>query len=229
MKKLNQKGFGLVEIIMLATIIFATGAVGCYIYNKSQSNDETSKPQSGAQPASATKSGEYINKEFGFKFEYPNNPKGVKPSVYNTTKDVAPITGKSYLIGVDVKFSGGFVTKDFALSPDKKDTMPLGFTKYDGCKPKPTDLNQVVLYQTKDVCVAVVASEELGPAMTKKSTVATLIVQKKLVKDSEIAGIEFARDPVVIKSTSDAALKSAYDYDQLEDKIITFAKTIQEL
>jgi hypothetical protein len=228
MKKLNQKGFGLIEVILLATIIFATGAVGYYIYNKSLVNDETSKPQSSAE-TSNTNPDEYINKEFGFMFEYPKSPGSQKPTVSNTTEEIEPITGRSYYISVDFKFSGGFVTKDFALSPDKKDTMPLGFTQYDSCKAKPTDLNQVVLYQGKDVCVAVVASEELGPAMTKKSTVATMIVQKKLTKNKKIAGIEFARNPVVIKNTSNAALKSAYDYDQLNDKTIAFAKTIQEL
>lgn len=228
MRKLNKKGFGLVEIILLATIIFASGAVGYYIYNKSLVNDETSKPQSSSGNSNIKSDG-YVNKEFGFMFEYPNSSGSQKPTASNTTEEIKPITGNSYYIGVDSKFSGGFVTKDFALSPDKKDTMPLGFTQYDGCKAKSTDLNQVVLYQGKDVCVAVVASEELGPAMTKKSTVATMIVQKKFTKNKKIAGIEFARNPVVIKNTSDSTLKSAYDFDGQDDKTIAFAKTIQEL
>ncbi len=46
MKKLNSKGFGAVEAILIVIIVGLIAGVGYYVYNQSQKQDETSQPQS---------------------------------------------------------------------------------------------------------------------------------------------------------------------------------------
>ncbi len=44
MKKLNQKGFGIVEVLLVILLIGLVGGIGYYVYNQAQKNDETSQP-----------------------------------------------------------------------------------------------------------------------------------------------------------------------------------------
>ncbi|HMS23272.1 MAG TPA: hypothetical protein PKB09_00500 [Candidatus Saccharibacteria bacterium] len=227
MTRINQKGFGLVEIILLITIVVSLGLIGYYVYSNAQMDDKTNQTINNAD-ASSPQITEYVNKEFGFKFSYPMPSEGEAPAVYDTTSDVGPLSGKSYSISLDPKFSGGFVTNNFAMAPDKVDEMPLGFSVYDGCKPDDTVLNQVVLYKSKEVCVVINASKELAPGSDKKSLYATMTIQKKFTNNSQIAGLEFVRAPMAIKTSSESNLEAAYG-GTMNDDTVSFAKSIQEL
>lgn len=46
MKKLNQKGFGIVEIMLVVVLVGLVGGIGYYVYSQAQKNDETSAPSS---------------------------------------------------------------------------------------------------------------------------------------------------------------------------------------
>ena len=227
MNKLNKYGFGLVEIILLITIIVALGLIGYYIYSNAHMSDEGNQQINNAD-ASSLLSTEYVNKEFGFKFSYPTPSKVEAPTVYDTTPDVGPVLGKSYSISLEPKFVGGFVTNNFAMAPDRVDEMPLGFSLYDGCKPDDTVQKQAIVYKSKDVCVVVNASEELAPGSDVKSLYSTMVVQKKFTKNDQFAGLEFVRSPVAIKSLDKAKLKLAYG-EQVNNDTIVFAKSIHEL
>lgn len=227
MNKLNKYGFGLVEIILLITIIVALGLIGYYVYSNAHMSDEGNKPINDAD-ASSPQTTEYANKEFGFKFSYPTPSERDAPVVSDTTPDVGPVLGKSYSISLEPKFVGGFVTNNFAMAPDKVDEMPLGFSLYDGCRPDDTVQKQAILYKSKDVCVVVNASEELAPGSDVKSLYATMVVQKKFTKNDQIAGLEFARSPVAIKSLDKAKLKLTYG-EQVNNDTTVFAKSIHEL
>lgn len=228
MTRLNKNGFGIVEIILLIAIIVSLGLIGYYVYSNKQISDKSNQPIKDAD-ASSAQTVEYINKDFGFKFRYyPAVDSNEAPTVYETTSDVGSLSGKSYSISLDPKFTGGFVTKSFAVAPDKVDEMPLGFSVYTACKPDASVLSQAVLYKTKDVCVVVNASEELAPGSSEKALYATLIVQKKFAKNNQIAGLEFARAPISIKSSIKASLAAAYGESTNEDAVV-FAKSIQEL
>lgn len=227
MTRINKKGFGLVEIILLITIIVALGLIGYYIYSNAHMSDEGNQQINNAD-ASSSQITEYANKEFGFKFSYPTPGERDAPVVSDTTPDVGPVLGKSYSISLEPKFVGGFVTNNFAMAPDRVDEMPLGFSEYDGCKPDDTVQKQAILYKSKDVCVVVNASEELAPGSDVKSLYATMVVQKKFTKNDQIAGLEFARSPVAIKSLDKATLKLAYG-EQVNNDTIVFAKSIHEL
>jgi hypothetical protein len=227
MARLNKNGFGIVEVILLIAIIVATGLIGYYVYANGRMSDESNQTTKDAD-ASSVQTAEYVNKEFGFKFSYPVTNINEAPTVFDTTPDVGPVLGKSYSIGVEPKFVGGFVTNNFAMAPDKVESMPLGFSVYTGCKPDESVLSQVVIYRAKDACVVINASEELAPGSSEKSLAATMIVQKKFSKNQDIAGLEFARSPIAIESSAKNILKKAYG-GTVNDDTITFAKSIQEL
>ncbi len=46
MKKLNQKGFGIIEIILVIVLVGLVGGIGYYVYTQAKNNDETSTPSS---------------------------------------------------------------------------------------------------------------------------------------------------------------------------------------
>lgn len=46
MKKLNSKGFGIVEILLVILLVFLVGGIGYYVYTQAKNNDETSTPSS---------------------------------------------------------------------------------------------------------------------------------------------------------------------------------------
>ncbi len=50
MKKLNNKGYGILEFLLILIIIILLALIGWWVWKQSQP-DETSKPQSGAQQA----------------------------------------------------------------------------------------------------------------------------------------------------------------------------------
>lgn len=49
MQKLHNKGFTVVEVLLLVVLVALVAGIGYYIYTQSQKQDETSKPQSSAQ------------------------------------------------------------------------------------------------------------------------------------------------------------------------------------
>lgn len=51
MSKLTQKGFTIIEGALIGVIILALGGIGWFVYTKSQTQDETSQPQSSATVA----------------------------------------------------------------------------------------------------------------------------------------------------------------------------------
>lgn len=55
-----------------------------------------------------------------------------------------------------------------------------------------------------------------------------MVVQKKFTKNDQIAGLEFARSPVAIKSLDKAKLKLTYG-EQVNNDTTVFAKSIHEL
>ena len=218
----RNNGFGVIGIILSLAIIAVVSSGGYYVYKNSVAKDNSNKSDGSTKKPDVAN---YIYKEFGFSFQYPNINGSEDPIVHDTTANVAPVLGKSYSINIDPKFIGGFVTNNFAMAPDKVDEMPLGFSVYNGCNPDDTVQKQAILYKSKDVCVVVNASEELAPGSASKSLVATMVVQKKFTKNDQIAGLEFARAPVAIKSLDKAKLKLAYG-EQVNNDSITFVNWI---
>ncbi len=56
MKKLEQKGFSVVEGLLIAGIVAILGFIGWYVHQQSQKQDETSQPQSSTTTAESTDS-----------------------------------------------------------------------------------------------------------------------------------------------------------------------------
>lgn len=78
MKKLDSKGFGVVEGLLIVVIIGLIGGVGYYVYsqNKDSSNDATSEATKPAQNEPEMVEGTEnwkteTNEEFGFSYKYP--------------------------------------------------------------------------------------------------------------------------------------------------------------
>ncbi len=92
MTRLSEKGFTIVEAALIGVIVLALGGIGWFVYSKSQTQDETSQPQSStnvpvASENSTDKEAEeanadatnpipggwvkYTNKAIGFSFAYP--------------------------------------------------------------------------------------------------------------------------------------------------------------
>lgn len=54
MQKLHNKGFTVVEVLLLVVLVALVAGIGYYIYTQSQKQDETSKPQSSvSQPSNS--------------------------------------------------------------------------------------------------------------------------------------------------------------------------------
>jgi len=75
MKKLHQKGFGIVELLLVFVLVGLVGGIGFYVFNQSKKNDET------AQPSSSTNSN----------IEYASTVSFVPPNTFSEdeTKEIS--------------------------------------------------------------------------------------------------------------------------------------------
>ncbi len=87
MKKLNQKGFGAIEGLLIFIIVALIGGAGFYVYQSNKSNPDNAKSdgqrvedeETEKAPSTSIEKDEYASwrtykdTKFGFSFKYPNN------------------------------------------------------------------------------------------------------------------------------------------------------------
>lgn len=83
MNKLNQKGFGVIESLLILIALTMIGGVGFYVVNANKDKEETkpvsqSNQQAETKPAEQKKSQYLEIKEFGVKIKLDDNLKGIK-------------------------------------------------------------------------------------------------------------------------------------------------------
>lgn len=222
----NQKGFSAVEALLIAIIIGAVGFVGWYVWRARQVADDTPVATVQQSDSGNASTEEYVDKKFGFAFTVPEDLSSPEPDFkpYNTNDITKTIAGNSYNIPIGVKFSGGFVTKDW----QGKRAQVQGFTVYPACKDASAE-NIVIIYETEDVCVAVFGYSSPMDSNGYGGDTANLIVQKKFTKNADIAGLEFSQQPVSVDDFSDKSLKETANFYEWQDSIVEFAKSIREL
>ncbi len=110
MKKINQKGFSVVEGLLITGIVAILGFIGWYVYQQSQKQDETSQPQSSTvalnSPTTEDESKEQPPKEVPKlvkSVKYANVPEGLKAAIIAEYKENAPacLDGDTYISKVD--------------------------------------------------------------------------------------------------------------------------------
>lgn len=71
-RQIEQRGFGVVELLILAVVVAVIAAIGFLVFNNLQNNDKASTTRSTDQSAD-TKLKEYKNKDYGFSLQYPSS------------------------------------------------------------------------------------------------------------------------------------------------------------
>ncbi len=72
MKKLNQKGFGIVEILLVILLIGLVGGIGYYVYNQALKNDTSNAPQSSVNTGYSNKQVAEVDNVSGTENAYVN-------------------------------------------------------------------------------------------------------------------------------------------------------------
>ena len=106
MKKLNQKGFGIVEGLLIFVAVALIAGTGYYVYKQSQNNDkaqssvEVAKKIEKKKTEQTNKYKEYSNDAVGLSFRYPND--------WVLTEDLGNVRGEGMEGNIYVKSPDGF-------------------------------------------------------------------------------------------------------------------------
>lgn len=109
---LKQHGFSVVETLLILVIIGLLGVSGYYVFNAKKNADKSlnnAASQEQKLVSSSTKQGEYQNKDFGFKFEYPKEWGAVKTVSSEGERGVA----YSLTFANKENYYAAFTTKDY--------------------------------------------------------------------------------------------------------------------
>ncbi|MBI5906830.1 hypothetical protein HY857_02140 [Candidatus Saccharibacteria bacterium] len=90
----NQKGFGVVELILIIVIVLGLGGIGWYVVNSNhktqkqldslaKSSDTATKSSSSSTKSSSPTTSEFVFKEFGVKITLPDSLKGLTTDYKN--------------------------------------------------------------------------------------------------------------------------------------------------
>lgn len=196
--KNNQKGFTVVEGLIIIVVLAVLGAIGWFVLHGSAASTTT-----------------YKNSEFGFQFKYPKS--WGRP----TSNTIDGKTGKLYQLSwKDVHARAQFATKNYEPVPSKKVVnaqMSLS------CNNKESKYVEW-LYYDKPSCT----SAALWALPNKTVTESVIVVTKKLSSSSKLESIVFAFGPKkndkVIPDKS--ALKDIYT-DADRQTAIDLAKSIK--
>lgn len=225
--KRNQRGFGLIELLIIVIMVAVAGIVGYYTYTriKNRPSQTTNTQVSTPEPEAEPEFKEFVSKEFGFKFEYPSSWGTLKLQ----QSQVAGKTGKAYELTSDdfSKRISGFITKDW--KPKNSTDVVTGFVTYDGCAKGAKDVAQVYLVKSASSCISITAAKETDVLGEGEGFAATIVMKLSLKKSKKIAGIEFSYAPVHISDNKQETIKSAYNADSVSDGFLAVAKSFTEL
>lgn len=230
--KTNQKGFSVVEILIVIVVVGLIGTVGWFVYGsqKNRTSNVSTNTQTNQEPSNQenvlSEFIEYENEEFGFEFSYPKSwgeDVAIEPS-YIKSK-----SGKAYsiVIGSNDKLVAGFKTKDWVALDSNDNSWAAGFVVYGDCEVGPKAKNVVELHRSDEACVVVRGTEVTGQGSYDGKT-AQIFLEKKFNDDSPYAGVEFQHAPMSVDDFSDNTLKSAYE-KEITDGFLKIAKTFKEI
>ncbi|MEX2014658.1 MAG: prepilin-type N-terminal cleavage/methylation domain-containing protein [Candidatus Saccharimonadales bacterium] len=215
--KNNQKGFSVVEILIVIVVVGLLGAAGWLVYVrqkiKTDANDNSISEQTQTVETAMT----YTNKEFGFSFYHPN-PGNV---TVHDSDDQSTVKGKRYGFIYNNEVDGDFVTSDWATTYD------TNAGKFNNCLPEGEKPDQVTTYLEEDgLCVkAYSLDHELYGEY--QNTNAVLVVSKKFSDSAKIKALTFTQIIATDKPYTEATLKQAFL--PKTEEAIQLAKSIKEL
>jgi type II secretory pathway pseudopilin PulG len=226
MKKLNTKGFSVVEVLLVVVLIGAIAGLGWWVWGQNNNNVVSNDTPISTVQDQATESmqlSEFKSEEYKFKFSYPSDwgEVTVEPSSSRGK------SGTAYSINFsgNYKIIAGFRTADWVPASPSEDIY-YGFTVYGNCVIGPTNKNVAYLHENDDSCVIVRGYEDTEEESVSKR--AAMSLEKRFNNQSEFTGVTMEFAPVAVEDFSDDSLNNAYS-QELQEAFKTIAKSLKEL
>lgn len=229
MKHNNQRGFGVVGILVLIVTIVLIGFAAYYVINNKKDDKSPTANTSSVSNSEATSYSTYTNSEYGFTLEYPSTWEGI------SVKQLSSTTGaKGYqldaTVDYEIKQSLAFAEQGWQANGEPN-LSGMGSLEYDNCAaPNEPSYLPYMGYQVQDGCVALIGFED----SSDESFAGYYTGQKRIVTaDGETLIFSFSTGSFALQvdSLDQESLKATYDTenDQFKKDTLRVIQSIKLL